>query len=84
MYNHPEILKDKRFQQVVDYNVADYNNRDNWHTPGCTVWYTTYTSIYNIATRSLSVKLHEGLDGMKEYLNFNFDQHFSKPLNKKK
>ena len=84
MYNHPEILKDKRYQQVVDYNVADYNNRDNWHTPGCTVWYTTYTSIYNIATRSMSVKLHEGLDGMKEYLNFNFDQHFSKPLNKKK
>lgn len=83
MYKHPEILQDERYKQVVDYNVADYNNRDSWHTLDCTVWYTTHTSIYDLTTRSLSVKLHEGLDGMKEYMTFNFEQHFPRPLNKK-
>lgn len=83
MYKHPEVLKDERYQQVVNNNVADYNNRENWHTLGCTVWYTTHTSIYDLTTRSLSVKLHEGLDGMKDYMTFKFDRHFPKPLNKK-
>lgn len=84
MYKHPEILKDERFLQVVNYNLADYNNRDSWHTLDCPVWYTTHTSVYDLTTHSLSVKLHEGIDGMKDYLTFSFDQHFPKPLSKKK
>lgn len=84
MYKHPEVLKDKRYQQVVSKNFADYNNRDKWHTKECSVWYTTHTSIYDLANRSLSVKLHEGVDGMTEYITFTSDQHFPKPLAKKK
>lgn len=83
MYKHPEVLKDERYKQVVKNNLAAYNNRDKWHTPGCTVWYSTHTSIYDIANRSLSVKVHEGLDGMDDYMTFDFDSTFPKPLNKK-
>lgn len=83
MYMHPEVLEDERYQQVVNNNVADYNNRALWHTPECVVWYTTHTSIYDLTTRSLTVKLHEGIDGMKDYLTFAFDSSFPKPLAKK-
>lgn len=83
MYKHPEILKDERYVKIVEDNFAAYNDRSKWHTPKCTVWYTTHTSVYDIESKTLTVKLHEGLDGMKDYVTVKFSDHFPKPLAKR-
>ncbi len=83
MYKHPEVLKDEKYKEVVSNNLAIFNDRAKWHTPECGAWYSTHTSIYDLTTRSLTVKLHEGFDGMNDYMTFDFDSTFPKPLIKK-
>lgn len=83
MYQHPEVLKDENFRKVVEKSIADYNDKSKWHTPTCGVWYTTHTSIYDLDSLSLRVKLHEGLDGMKSYYAVKFNDRFPNPLAKR-
>lgn len=82
LYKNPEVLKDPLFQQIYESYQDDYYDRSTWYTPDCDVWITTHTSIYNLDTRTLKVKINEGLDGMKDYLTFDMNSHFPKPLDK--
>lgn len=82
LYRNPEALADPLFQEIYKSFQDDYNDRSTWYTPDCDVWITTHTSIYDLNTRTLKVKVNEGLDGMNNYLTFDLNSHFPNPIAK--
>lgn len=84
LYKNPDVLNDPLFQSIYRYYQEGYYDYSTWYTPECEVWLTTHTSIYDLNTRTLKVKVNEGLDGMNDYLTFDMNSHFPKPMYKRK
>lgn len=80
LYRNPEALANPLFQEIYKSFQDDYNDHSTWYTPDCDVWITTHTSIYDLNTRTLKVKVNEGLDGMNDYLTFDLNSHFPNPI----
>ena len=83
LYKNPDVLADSLFQSIYTAYLEEFYDYSKWHTPECDIWISTHTSIYDLNTRTLKVKVNEGLDGMNDYLTFDMNSHFPKPLNNK-
>lgn len=82
VYNNPDVLKNEAFVKEVETGKANFADKSQWHKKDCTLWYTTHTTVYDMAKREFKVLVHEGLDGQKEWYHVTMDSQFVKPLAK--
>ena len=81
LYRNEEFKQTEEFAQLSANSKKDFENPENWHSDDTPLWYTTHTSVYNIATQELRLILHEGFDEQKEFMPFSLtDSHFAKPM----
>lgn len=81
LYHNTEFQQTEEWAGLAANLKKDYNNPDNWHNNDTNLWYTTHTSVYNIASQELHLILHEGFDEQKDFISFSLaDSHFAKPL----
>ena len=81
LYRNEEFKQTEEFAQLAANSKKDFENPENWHSDDTPLWYTTHTSVYNIATQELNILLHEGFDEQKEFMAFSLeDCHFAKPM----
>ncbi len=83
LYGNTDYQNTEEWESIIAGVKEDFANPDNWHSDNSTVWYTTHTSVYNIADKELHLILHEGYDDQNEVLSFSYsDSHFAKPRRK--
>ncbi len=70
LYGRPEVRDDPDFIEVAARAHEKFADKANWHTDDTSLWYTTHCCVYELSKRRFSVLLHEGLDGMKEWMTF--------------
>lgn len=81
IYRNAEFKQSEEFARLAANAKRDFENPDYWHSDDTPLWYTTHTSVYNIATKELRLILHEGFDEQKEFMAFSLaDSHFAKPM----
>ncbi len=72
LYKNKDLANDSAFASIVDNNHNRFADKSNWHTPDTKLWYTTHSIVYNLETKSFEIILHEGFDGMKDWLKVEF------------
>ncbi|WP_407441753.1 carcinine hydrolase/isopenicillin-N N-acyltransferase family protein [Fibrobacter sp.] len=72
LYKNKDLANDSAFASIVDNNHNRFADKSNWHTPDTKLWYTTHSIVYNLETKSFEIILHEGYDGMKDWLKVEF------------
>lgn len=82
IYRNGCVWQDEAFLKSVQNSKDNFSDESQWHTAETTLWYTTHTSVYDLAAKELNVLVHEGLDGQEGFYNVKFDDHFNKPLAK--
>lgn len=82
VYKNPDVLKNEAFVKEVETGKANFADKSLWHKKDCTLWYTTHTSVYDLAKREFKILVHEGRDGQKEWYHVTMDSQFVKPLAK--
>ena len=83
-YGNPNAWDIAGFKATMEGVQKTFADKANWHTDTTTLWYTTHTSVYNLAERKLHLLTHEGLDAQKDFYEFSLDDTFVKPLEHKK
>lgn len=78
-----EMWADEWFRNQVSDKKKEWDDKSLWHIPSTPLWYTTHTCVYDLAKKELSIKVHEGFDGMDKFHTVSFDTHFNKPYNTK-
>lgn len=82
-YGNPKAWEVEGFKTVVEDGQKLFADKANWHADSTALWYSTHTSVYNIAERKLHLITHEGLDAQKDFYTFTIDDTFNKPLEHK-
>lgn len=78
-----EMWADEWFRNQVSDKKKEWDDKSLWHIPSTPLWYTTHTCVYDLAKKELSIKVHEGFDGMDKFHTVSFDTHFNKPYDVK-
>lgn len=85
LYKNPDVWKNETYTNAMKVNQANFNNKANWHVADSPLWYTTHTTVYDLAARKFHVLIHEGRDEQKDFMEVSLnDTHFEKPLEHKK
>lgn len=80
LYNNPKIWENSKFNNLVLKAKAAFNDTALWYKAETPLWFTSYTSIYDLKNRSMRVLVHEGRDGQKEYFGASLKSRFTNPL----
>lgn len=72
LYKNKELANDSAFASIVEHAHGLFADKSNWHVPDTKLWYTTHSVVYNLETRNFEIILHEGFDGIKDWLKVEF------------
>lgn len=67
LYQSHSIRQDSFFRQIVEEAGRNFVDTSLWHCENSPLWYTNHTVVYDLCKKDLTILLHEGLDGMKEW-----------------
>lgn len=79
-FNDPSLKDNQDIVDYIDIAQQQFVSREDWHSPDNLLWYTTHTSVYDLEAKTLSVFLHEGLDGDTRWYDFSQSASFAKPF----
>ena len=80
LYGNAKAWNIPGFKAKVEHAQKTFADKSNWHTDTTSLWYTTHTSVYDLAARKLHILTHEGFDAQKDFLEFSFKDTYVKPL----
>lgn len=78
LWNYPIYCK-----LVADLKSM-WKKPEYWYTDDTPLWFTVHTSVYDIQKRKLEVLAHERFGEQQDFISFNLDSHFAKPLSHQK
>ena len=80
LYGNQNLWNYPTFTNAVKMFKEMWNNPDYWYTDTTPLWFTVHTSVYDLSRQEMEVLVHEGLGDQKQFLSFNLNSHFAKPL----
>lgn len=80
LYHNYEISQIPEAIAAIQTLNEGFNASYKFYTDECPYWFSTHTSVYDIAARKMRVLVHEGRDGMRSFYEASLDSHFAKPL----
>lgn len=80
LYHNSEIAQYPEIQAVMQLLNEGFMEGYKFYTDECVYWFSTHTSVYDIANRKMRVLVHEGRDGMRSFYEASLESHFAKPL----
>lgn len=80
LYHHPEYKGDPFILGAIAAERLMWADKACWFTDDTILWFTVHNSVYDIREKKFDVIIQEGMFDMKDYMSFDLNSSFKKPL----